>query len=194
MPDFTYTSFPIEADEVDIDQIEMDISNAQSDILNLQQNKVDKTQTVNGKALNGNITLTPSDVGAVPTTRTINGKALSTDVALSVQDIGSSDTDPTSPTYAMTNVELTAFAKVKMKSAFRRVISMTNGAVSIAVDGAKSTDSYLVTNCYRSGGDSLLYYFTVQSTATGLNIYARNGTAIPPNGTQFDVLIVAIEL
>lgn len=50
--------------------------------------KVDKTTTVNGKALSGNIELNYEDVGAVPTTRTVNGKALSSDVTLSYGDVG----------------------------------------------------------------------------------------------------------
>lgn len=58
--------------------------------------------TVNGKALNGNITLdaddigarantwmpTAGDVGAVPTSRTVNSKALSTNITLTASDVG----------------------------------------------------------------------------------------------------------
>lgn len=58
--------------------------------------------TVNGKALNGNITLdaddigarantwmpTAGDVGAVPTSRTVNSKALSADITLTASDVG----------------------------------------------------------------------------------------------------------
>ena len=50
--------------------------------------KVDKTTTVNGKALDSNIELNYEDVGAVPTTRTVNGKALSTDITLAYGDVG----------------------------------------------------------------------------------------------------------
>lgn len=49
--------------------------------------KVDKTTTVNGKALSSNISLGASDVGAVPTTRTVNGKALSGNITLSATDV-----------------------------------------------------------------------------------------------------------
>ena len=42
--------------------------------------KVDTTCKVNGKALSTDITLSPSDVGAVPTSRTINGDALTADI------------------------------------------------------------------------------------------------------------------
>jgi len=51
------------------------------------KNKVDKTTTVNNKALSGNISLGASDVGAVPTSRTINGKALSGNITLSATDV-----------------------------------------------------------------------------------------------------------
>ena len=44
--------------------------------------------TVNGHALSGNITLTASDVSAVPTSRTVNSKALSSNIALSAADVG----------------------------------------------------------------------------------------------------------
>lgn len=50
-------------------------------------NKVDKTTTINNKALSANISLNASDVGAVPTTRTVNGKALGANITLSATDV-----------------------------------------------------------------------------------------------------------
>lgn len=44
--------------------------------------------TINGKPLDGPITLTASDVGAIPTTRTINNKSLSNDITLTASDVG----------------------------------------------------------------------------------------------------------
>ena len=52
------------------------------------KNKVDKTTTINNKALSANISLGASDVGAVPTTRTVNGKALSGNITLNALDVG----------------------------------------------------------------------------------------------------------
>lgn len=49
--------------------------------------KVPTSRTVNNKALNANITLGASDVGAVPTSRTVNGKALSSNITLSASDV-----------------------------------------------------------------------------------------------------------
>ena len=49
---------------------------------------VSKATTINGKALTGDITLTASDVNAVPKTRTVNGKALSGNITLTAEDVG----------------------------------------------------------------------------------------------------------
>ena len=65
-------------------------------------NYVPTSRTVNGKALNTNISLTATDVGArantwmptaanvgaVPTSRTVNGKALSGNISLTASDVG----------------------------------------------------------------------------------------------------------
>ncbi|CAK7001839.1 hypothetical protein [Tissierella sp.] len=48
---------------------------------------VPTSRTVNGKALNANIFLTSADVGAVPTSRMVNGKVLSSDISLEMADI-----------------------------------------------------------------------------------------------------------
>lgn len=46
------------------------------------------SRTINGKALNADITLGAGDVGAVPTTTTVNGKALSGNISLTADDVG----------------------------------------------------------------------------------------------------------
>lgn len=48
---------------------------------------VPTSRTVNGRALSSNITLSASDVSAVPTSRTVNGKALSSNITLSASDV-----------------------------------------------------------------------------------------------------------
>lgn len=48
---------------------------------------VPTSRTVNGKALSSNISLSASDVSAVPTTRTVNGKALSSNISLTKNDV-----------------------------------------------------------------------------------------------------------
>jgi hypothetical protein len=49
--------------------------------------KVDKTTTVNGHALSGNVSVTTTDIGAVPTTTTVCGHALSSNVACTPSDV-----------------------------------------------------------------------------------------------------------
>ena len=49
---------------------------------------VSVSRTINGKALNADITLGAGDVGAVPTTTTVNGKALSGNISLTADDVG----------------------------------------------------------------------------------------------------------
>ena len=49
---------------------------------------VPTTTTVNGHALSGNISVTATDVGAVPTTRKINNQQLTTDINITAGDIG----------------------------------------------------------------------------------------------------------
>lgn len=60
-------------------------------------------QSVNNKT--GAVSLTASDVGAVPTTRTVNGKALSSNITLSASDVGAlpSTTSIPSKTSDLTN-------------------------------------------------------------------------------------------
>lgn len=56
---------------------------------------VPKTTKVNGKALSSDITLNPSDIGAVPETRTVNGHALDSNVVLNAADVGAVPTTRT---------------------------------------------------------------------------------------------------
>jgi len=74
-----------------------DITLAPSDL-----GAVPETREVNNKALNQNITLNAGDVGAVPTTRTVNGKALSSNVTIEAEDI------PFTPTGALVSTDVQA--------------------------------------------------------------------------------------
>lgn len=56
-------------------------------VCNVGQLAVQDTRKVNNKALSADITLTYSDVNAVPTTRKVNNKALSADIALTYSDV-----------------------------------------------------------------------------------------------------------
>lgn len=69
-----------------------------SEIETAVKKKVDNTTTVNNKALGSNISLSASDVGAVPTSRTVNGKALSSNITLSASDVKALPDTTTIPT------------------------------------------------------------------------------------------------
>lgn len=64
--------------------------NGQTGVVSLSASDVGAvptTRTINGKALSSNVTLSASDVSAVPTTRTVNGKALSSNITLTASDV-----------------------------------------------------------------------------------------------------------
>ena len=70
---------------------------------------VPTTTTVNGNALSSDVVLTAGDVGAVPTTRTVNNKALSTNISLTASDVGAVPTTRTVNGHALSsNVTVTA--------------------------------------------------------------------------------------
>ena len=88
--------------------------------------KVDNTTTINNKALSSNISLSASDVGAVPTTRTINGRSLSGNITLSAADVGALPNTTTIPNItglateeyvntAVSNIVLTSAGGKKFK-------------------------------------------------------------------------------
>lgn len=64
------------------------VSPQSGDYTAAQVGAVPTNRTINGQALNANITLDAADVGAVPTTRTVNGHALSANVTLDAEDVG----------------------------------------------------------------------------------------------------------
>lgn len=75
---------------------------------------VPTTRTINSKALGSDVTLSASDVGAVPTTRTVNGKALSSNITLSASDVSAR---PTTWTPSKSDVGLGNVDNVKQYSA-----------------------------------------------------------------------------
>ena len=111
------------------------------------KNKVDKTTTINNKALSGNISLGASDVGAVPTSRTVNGKALSGNITLSASDVKALPDTTTIPTAlagltedtthrVVTDAEKTAWnAKSNFSGSYN---DLTNKPTIPSIDGLAS--------------------------------------------------------
>ena len=67
--DFTTLKGRVDSAENDIDALQSDMSTAKSNITTIQNNYVPKTRTVNGKALSSNITLSATDVNAIPSSQ-----------------------------------------------------------------------------------------------------------------------------
>ena len=85
------------------------LNDIQDEIISHANTFVPKTRTINSKALDANITLTASDLGAVPTTRTVNSKALSSNITLTAADVSAVPTTRTVNSKALSsNITLTA--------------------------------------------------------------------------------------
>lgn len=94
---------------------------------------VPTTRTVNNKALSGNITLSASDVGAVPTTRTVNGKALSTNISLTASDVSAL----ASSLKGAANGVATLDANSKVPVAQLPAVTTSSNGVMTAIDKVK---------------------------------------------------------
>lgn len=68
---------------------------------------VPTSRTVNGKALSSNISLSASDVSAVPTTRTVNGKALSSNISLTKSDVSLGKVNNQTISFSLSGTTLT---------------------------------------------------------------------------------------
>ena len=85
------------------------LNDIQDEIISHANTFVPKTRTINSKALDANITLTASDLGAVPTTRTVNSKALSSNITLTAADVNAVPTTRTVNSKALSsNITLSA--------------------------------------------------------------------------------------
>lgn len=85
------------------------LNDIQDKIISHANTFVPKTRTINSKALDANITLTASDLGAVPTTRTVNSKALSSNITLTAADVSAVPTTRTVNSKALSsNITLTS--------------------------------------------------------------------------------------
>ena len=91
---------------------------------------VQTTRTVNSKALSSDITLSASDVGAVPTSRTVNTKALSSDVTLNGGDIA-----------------VTGYSKPSETGAIEATdtVNAAIGKLEKALEGKQASGSYVPT-------------------------------------------------
>lgn len=100
------------------------------------------TRTINGKALNANITLAAADVSAVPTTRKINNKALSADITLSATDVSAVPTTRTINGKALSsNITLSASDVNARSNTWVPALTDCSGTLTIAKGGTGATDA-----------------------------------------------------
>lgn len=128
---------------------------------------VPTTTTVNGNPLSSDVVLTAGDVGAVPTTRTVNGKALTTNISLNAGDVGAVPTTRTVNNKALSsNVTLNA-SDVGAVPTTRTV----NGHALSSDINISSTDVGAVPNSRTVNGHPLSTNVTV--TATDVKAIAK---------------------
>ena len=130
------------------------LNDIQDEIIAQEANKVPITRTVNGKALSSNISLTPSDVGAVAPSRTVNNKALSSNITLNASDI------PNDSTVSGTKVD----DALETLDGAIGALGGTVGNINLAnVQNITTAETDL--DSYTSGG---IYYFQGSYTPTNL--------------------------
>ncbi len=120
---------------------------------------VAKTVTVNGHALSANVTVTNSDLGAVPTSTTVNGYALSGNVTLSKSDLSLGNVDNTSD-----SAKNSATATLTNKT-----INGANNTITVRL----GSDVTGILGADNGGTGSSAGYLADASAHTALNYYER---------------------
>lgn len=157
----------------------------------------DAVLSVNGQT--GAVSLSASDVGAVPTTRTVNSKALSSDITLSASDVGAEPAFNKNTAFnqnfetSTSNIKMNGTVSVGSSSNIARAdhvhpsdtskmdVSNPTGTGSLSLNRYPSstigTNSVAVgTNCYATGSNSFSGGDT--STASGGNSFAFGSGAV----------------
>lgn len=133
-------------------------------------------ESVNGKT--GAVTLTASDVSAVPTTRKVNNKALSTDITLTASDVSAiptSDKQSYNSASSLSWNSLSADQKAMVPTI--QGIAFWNGAY----DGSQSNLKYSANGeiCGKSGFTMTGQILTSFKTSVAVGSYGTAQTTIP---------------
>lgn len=175
-----------------VSELTIKVNNQDTIITNLSNNKVDKTTTINGKPLSGNIELNASDVGALPNTTQIP----TVDSALS-----STSTNPVQNKVIKTTLD--TMYEVILSKASNSALETTNGNVSnvtqkaeLALSKANSLETTVVghTSSIKSLQDnkqSTLVSGTTIKTINGETLLGSGNIEIQASGdsiTKSDLL------
>ena len=128
-------------------------------------NGVANTVTVNGHALSSNVTVTNSDLGAVPTTTTVNGHALSSNVTVTNGDLGAVPTTTTVNGHALSsNVTVTTgdLGLGTMATQAASAVAITGGTINFTPATASAGGTVVLSN----GSDIYISAFTSSTSFT----------------------------
>ena len=107
---------------------------------------VNQSTTINGHALNANVTLTTGDIGAVPTARSINGNPLTTDITLTPWNILGNDIySPSENTDTCGGGATKTFKGTTYSGSFseEQAITLGSGTCTIAFTQTPSATTYV---------------------------------------------------
>lgn len=148
---------------------------------------VPNTITVNGHALNGNVTVTNSDLGAVPTSTTVAGHALSSNVSIACGDLSNAGSGCSSAS-GVASVSGTA-NQVSSTGGANPTLSIPTaftlpGTLTSAQNGALSAPAWTLSGAPISGGSGTttvpLYYLNCAGS-TQPSTWNTNGTVFGIN-------------
>lgn len=137
-------------------------------------------QSVNNKT--GAVSLTASDVSAVPTTRKVNGKALSSDITLSASDVGALPNTTTIPTKLSALAEDSTHRVVTdtEKSTWNDKADKSEG--SFFIEGSGTTDSTAKTSTWVGTSDRITEYYDGLSIRYKIGVAGQTTTTLNING------------
>lgn len=140
-------------------------------------------QSVNSKT--GAVTLSASDVGAVPTTRTVNGKALSANINLTADDVGALPDSTVIPTIPDNLVQYTAIGAVQDVDALNAdTLEGHNAAYFATATGLSTTNTQVTTNT-----NNISTLTSGLSTANGNITTLQSGKLDKSGGTMTGALV-----
>lgn len=155
------------------------LNDIQGEIISHANTFVPKTRTINSKALDANITLTASDLGAVPTTRTVNSKALSSNITLTAADVSAVPTTRTVNSKALSSDITLTSGDIGYNSS----TTYTSGSVGKAVSDLNGATNH-----------KLDVYTTTTSSGTGVPTDAEIISSIALNGEAKGEFVARFDL
>lgn len=140
-------------------------------------------QSVNSKT--GAVTLSASDVGAVPTTRTVNGKALSANINLTADDVGALPDSTVIPTIPDNLVQYTDIGAVQDVDTLNAdTLEGHNAAYFATATGLSTTNTQVTTNT-----NNISTLTSGLSTANGNITTLQSGKLDKSGGTMTGALV-----